>query len=211
MKMKIHDISIEIKEGMLTFPSDPSFEREKFCSIADGAGADVEIYKFGSHTGTHVDSKKHMYGEGQTTDEIPLSRLVGEARVVDLRGKTVINAEALAKISLEGIKRVLFKTDNSEKIAFSNEFDKSFVGMDNSGAEVLVKAGVEVVGIDYLSIDAFGAEGAPAHKTLIPAGITILEGINLSEVEEGVYTMFMGVVKIKRSDGAPARVLLIEN
>jgi len=59
------------------------------------------------------------------------------------------------------------------------------------------------VAIDYLSA------GSPAtHRTLLGAGVVIIEGLNLTGISQGRYELLCLPLKILGGDGAPARVLL---
>jgi len=71
-----------------------------------------------------------------------------------------------------------------------------------------VDHGVKVVGIDYLSVEVFKSPGAPAHHVLLGAGAIVIEGLNLRDVEPGVYDMYCLPLRVVGSDGAPARVVL---
>jgi arylformamidase len=64
------------------------------------------------------------------------------------------------------------------------------------------------VGLDGPSIDPPGAVGFPAHRTLLDAGVIVLEGLDLSEVPPGDYELLCLPLKILGGDGAPARVVL---
>ena len=87
------------------------------------------------------------------------------------------------------------------------EFRQDYLGVDNSGAEWLVRKGIQLVGIDYLGIAPF-EQPEDTHRILLKAGIVILEGLNLSDVGRGRYTLFCLPIKIIGSDGAPARAIL---
>jgi arylformamidase len=75
----------------------------------------------------------------------------------------------------------------------------------------LVNDGIKVIGIDYLSVDKFGDDEFPTHRALLAAGVIVIEGLDLREVEPGYYEMFCLPLKIVDGDGAPARVVLREN
>jgi arylformamidase len=74
-------------------------------------------------------------------------------------------------------------------------------------AEYLVELGIHLVGVDYLSVASFD-DPVPTHRILLEAEILILEGLDLSSVNPGLYRLYCLPLKIKGSDGAPARVLL---
>ena len=101
-----------------------------------------------SHTGTHIDAPYHFTRDGKTVDRLSLYDLIGEALVVE------VSADKLRDVDLNTYKRILFKTRNSELLKLK-EFNREYVSLDYSAAELTVKNNVRVVGIDYLSIEAF--------------------------------------------------------
>jgi arylformamidase len=103
---------------------------------------------------------------------------------------------------------LLFKTRNSTLWENGEtNFQKDYVGIDRTGAEWLVRKGIQLVGIDYLSIAHFEDPAEP-HRILLGSGMVILEGINLTEIQRGRYTLYCFPIKIMESDGAPARAIL---
>jgi len=66
------------------------------------------------------------------------------------------------------------------------------------------------VGVDYLSVEEFGNEDYPAHRTLFAHNILILEGVDLSAVPPGQYNLIALPLKISRGDGSPVRAILTE-
>jgi arylformamidase len=71
-----------------------------------------------------------------------------------------------------------------------------------------MKRGVKLVGVDYLSVAPY-KQSRPVHEILLRAGVVIVEGLNLSEVSQGRYTLVCLPLKLAGSDGAPARAILI--
>jgi arylformamidase len=102
---------------------------------------------------------------------------------------------------------VLLKTPNSA-LWNGSDFRPDYTHLTESAARYLVDQGVKVVGVDYLSVEEFKKAGAPAHRALLSHGVVIIEGLNLSEVEPGMYELYCLPVRIAGSDGAPARVVL---
>jgi arylformamidase len=84
-----------------------------------------------------------------------------------------------------------------------------FVAITGDGAEWLVKRGVQLVGVDYLSVAPF-RDSAPTHSTLLQAGVVVVEGLDLSAVPRGFYELYCLPLKLSGSDGAPARAVLIQ-
>jgi arylformamidase len=208
--VKIHDVSVLVHEGMPIWPGDPKLSMPMDSSIARGGVANVTRIEMGAHTGTHMDAPFHFHANGYTVDKLPLDVLIGPCRVFDLTNLTGhITRVALGKCDLGGVTRALFKTRNSLRWANDNhEFDKGFVAIAADAAKHLVERGVKLVGVDYLSVEAFDSESFPVHDTLLGAGVVIIEGLNLAGVSAGDYELIALPIKLKGADGAPARVVL---
>jgi arylformamidase len=204
---KLLDVSVPLRQGLPTYPNNPPFELQPIQRIADGGTANVSRLVMGTHTGTHVDAPFHFFDEGIGVDELPLELLMGRARVVEITSRGGIRAEDLEQAGLREDLRVLFKTSNSA-LWNSDTFHEDYVYIADSGARYLVEQGVKVVGVDYLSVEQFKKEGAPAHRTLLSNGVIIIEGLNLAEAEPGMYEMYCLPLPVTGGDGAPARVIL---
>lgn len=207
--MTLFDISLTLTESLPTWPGDPPLQLTRISSIDAGDLANVTHFSGAVHIGTHVDAPNHFLDNGQTVDQISLDLLVGPAAVVAVSGKDVITAEDLRQAGIAGRdKRLLLKTANSDCWSAGLEaFQEDFLALAPDAAAYLVDCGVEVIGVDYLSVAPF-VDPEPTHRILLEARILIIEGLDLSEVEAGRYTLFCLPLKIGGSDGAPARVLL---
>jgi arylformamidase len=205
--MKLIDVSVPLDESLASYPNNLPFSLEAVKRIARGDSSNVSALHMSAHTGTHVDSPRHFYDDGTGTEALPLEMLIGRARVIELRPRAGITAEDLAAVDLSEDVRVLIKTQNS-KLWGDPQFHKEYAGVTESGAKHLVEHGIKVVGVDYLSVEVFKTPGAPAHHILLGGGTIVIEGLNLRDVEPGVYDMICLPLKIVGSDGAPARVVL---
>jgi arylformamidase len=209
--MKIHDISVPISASMPTYPGDPPVSIEPVLQIAKGDPANVSRLSFGDHTGTHLDPPVHFVPGGRTVDQLDLGLLYGPALVVDMSlVDKAITADNLAQAKLPGgAVRILFKTRNS-LLWDRPGFQSDFVAFGWDAAQWLVDHGVKLVGIDYLSAEVFGASEPRTHRTLLGAGVVIVEGLNLKDIAPGAYTLACLPLKIKNGDGGPARAVLLE-
>lgn len=207
--MTLYDISLTIAEDLPVWPGDPKIELKKISKIEEGEEANVTHISACVHIGTHVDAPDHFLGNGQTVENLQLDLLVGAAFVVEIHVDGQVSAVDLQSASIpEGTKRLLIKTANSQLWAEGvKEFKSDFIALEADAAAYLVNQGVEVVGVDYLSVAPF-ADPAPTHRILLEAGVLVIEGLNLSGIESGDYTLMCLPLKISGSDGAPARVLL---
>lgn len=205
----IIDISVPLRQPMPTYPGDAPFELIPVVRIADGAVCNGSRLQIGTHSGTHIDAPWHFNDAGKRIHEIPLARLIGYAYVADLRGYEHITADALEGANIPPTTtRLLIKTENSARWERETEFNKAHVALTPDAAEWLVRRAIDVVGIDYLSIERFGAPKPEVHLILCGAGKIIIEGLNLSGVEAGEYELICMPLLIEGADGAPARVAL---
>lgn len=196
--------------GGLVYPGNPAIEITPQQSIAAGATANVSSVLFGSHTGTHVDAAKHFFDDGETVDQLPLDRLIGRATVLEFAEDVMqIGAKELDGQPLAGARRVLLKTRNSALLEQA-EFNRSYTFLAPDGAELLAEHGVELVGIDYLSIEQFRSGHHRTHRTLLERRIVIVEGLQLGGVTPGVYDFICLPLRLAGIDGAPARAVLLE-
>ncbi len=195
------------------WPDDPEIVLEPASRIANGDRANITLLQMGTHSGTHVDPPAHFFDGTATIDRIDLSLLCGPAFVAELRATDRIGREHLdaAKIP-PGVRRLLLKTSNSEKNLLSNrDFQEKYVSLSPEGARWVVDRGVQLIGIDYLSVEAFNYSNQDTHRVLLGNRLVILEGVDLSKVEAGAYNLFCLPLKVARGDGAPARAVLVED
>lgn len=206
---RIYDISVPIRSGGLVYPGNPEIEIVLQQAVAKGAGANVSSIRFGSHTGTHADAARHFFDDGQTVDKIPLERLIGPALLISFAAAVrAVSAADLRKHNLTGQKRVLLRTRNSALLS-QKEFVPDYTYLAPDGAQYLVDNGVELVGVDYLSIEQFHSGHHKTHRILLGRSVVILEGLDLSVPTPGEYELICLPLRIEGCDGAPARAVLI--
>jgi arylformamidase len=208
--MKIYDISLTISPGLIVWPGDPTVELKQVTFIPKGDSCNISHIAMSVHTGTHVDSPYHFLNDGKTVETLPLEVLVGPAYVIQVPDAVDrLTAEVLTQANIPvDAERILFKTRNSAFWGRERTFQEGFVAITADGAEWLVKRDLRLIGMDYLSVAPFG-EATTTHQTLLRRGIVLLEGVNLSEVPAGRYDLYCLPLKLSKSDGAPARVVLI--
>lgn len=201
------DVSVPIRPGMVTFEGDPAVHLERTSTLAGGDVCNVSRLDFGVHSGTHVDAPAHFIDGASGIEAVSLDVLVGRALVVDASSvKGQIDREAIGRLGIaEGTERVLFRVNSD--LWTETTFQPAFIGLSAEGALALVARGVRLVGIDYLSIAPFG-NPTPTHRALLEAGVTIVEGLDLRDVEPGQYDFVCLPLLIPGSDGGPARAML---
>jgi arylformamidase len=209
--MKIYDISVPISPEMPIYPGDPKVSIKPMLQISNGDNANVSLLRMGDHTGTHVDPPVHFIPGGETVDNLNLNTLFGPARVVDMTNVIgAITPQDLESLKLPpSVMRLLLKTRNS-KAWERDGFDRDYIGISWDAAQWLVDHQIRLVGIDYLSVEIYQALEPNTHRTLLGAGVIIVEGLNLKDVPPGDYTLACLPLKIKNGDGGPARAILLE-
>jgi arylformamidase len=206
---RIYDISVPIRSGGLVYPGNPEIDISLQQAVAKGASANVSTIRFGSHTGTHADAACHFFDDGQPVDDIPLDRLIGPALLIGFSDSVrSVGATELHEHDIRNHKRILLRTRNSAFLS-QREFVKDYTFLTPDGAQYLVDNGVELVGIDYLSIEQFHSGHHRTHRTLLERSVVIVEGLDLSVPPPGEYQFICLPLRIEGCDGAPARAVLV--
>jgi arylformamidase len=206
------DISMPIQEEMVVFPGDPGFRRVPFLAREKGDPVNVYIYEMSSHTGTHIDFPRHFIHNGRSLKDIPLERFIGNAHVLDVsHADRLITIKDLGNLPEPVLPKILLKTRNSKKGYLKKKrFFINYAALGLEAAKYLVKRGVQTIGIDYLSVDEYGAKDHAVHKYLLGRGISIIEGLDLRKVLSGKYFFICLPLNIPSAEGSPARAILMK-
>ena len=208
-KRKWLDVSVVLRTGLVHWPGDPEPTFERISELEHGAEANVTLCRMTAHTGTHMDAPCHFLAGQAGIDAFPLDVGIGKARVISVPDDcSAIGAAELEGAGIERGDRVLLKTRNSKQRWQDLEFETGFVAVNASGARFLAQAGVILVGVDYLSVGLFSGDGPETHRTLLSAGVWIVEGLDLSSIADGHYELICLPLRIAGADGSPARVAL---
>ena len=204
--MDFIDITVPMRPGMLHHPAVPPFECEDVFRMDKGDGANLKRLCFGSHIGTHFDPPYHQINDGKKGEDIPANFFIGKAKVFSFLSGENITLEEVRGLDIDEDDMVLLKTPNS-KYMLGDDFIEDYVTITLDAAEFLVNKGIRAIGFDYLSPDEYGSND-PAHKIILGAGVPIIEGLYLGDVEPGTYKMTALFLSIKNSDGGPIRAIL---
>jgi arylformamidase len=204
---RLIDVTVPIDASVPVYPGNTPFTLEAIKRIARGDSSNVSTLHMSAHSGTHVDAPRHFFDDGPGSEGLPLEMLMGRTRVIEVSSRKGITPDDFAGLDLSEDIRLLIKTHNS-RLWSSPEFHADYVGVTAAAATFLVERGVKVLGVDYLSVEVFKTPGAPAHHALLGGGTIVIEGLNLRDVEPGMYDMVCLPLRIIGADGAPARVVL---
>ncbi len=200
----IFDISPIIAEESAVWPGDVPFTRQWQARFANGAHLDLSSITTTVHIGAHADAPSHYHKDGDTIDRVSLDPYLGPCAVVSAE-KSVISVEDCKRALQTKQKRILFKTLSQPRW---DQFNEDFAYFSPEGLELLGTAGVILVGIDTPSVDPFSSKGLPAHQVLFKYRMRNLEGLDLSQVPDGIYELIALPLKLSGSDASPVRAIL---
>ncbi|MDZ7671636.1 MAG: cyclase family protein [Halanaerobiales bacterium] len=204
---KVYDVSINIKNDMVCFPGDTPTRKEKTKDI-NTDGYKLSNISFSVHVGTHVDAPSHFIENGKNINDIKLNYFMGKAQVIEIKNKQKITKEELTNHEINS-EKILFKTKNSSYLK-ENEFYEDFIYLTLKGAKYLVEKGVHFIGIDYITIEELGTTNFDVHNFLLKNEVIILEGIDLSEINPGIYNLTALPLKLNDCEASPVRAVLTE-
>jgi arylformamidase len=192
------------------YEGDAPMKFEFLKDMRKGDAFTLSVLSLGAHSGTHIDAPMHFVAGGASIDQVPLEPLIGPARVIDIPDSVqAIDGAELDRHAWRGAERVIFRTRSSQRGWMSSPtFHRDFAYIAPDAAQRLADAGVQLVGIDYISAEQFGAPAPTTHRTLLGKGIPIVEGLALGGVRAGEYDLIVLPMKVAGHEGAPARAIL---
>jgi kynurenine formamidase len=231
---RIVDLTYPFDEHTVNWPTAKPFEwkKETWGVSPGGYWYAAGHYAASEHLGTHLDSPIHFAEHGATTDQIPVSRLVGPAVVIDIRAASAQDPDY--RLTVEDLARsekthgaipegaiVLVRTgwgqfwpDKKRYLGTDAPGDVAnlhFPGLSREAAEWLAsQRKVDGVGIDTASIDHGPSRDFIAHRILSGANIYALENVaNLETLPERGATLLALPMYIAGSSGAPVRIVAL--
>jgi len=202
------DVSVPLHTGMVHWPTDPSVRIERIADMDQGAVCNVSKVEMCAHVGTHMDGLNHFIKDGAPLDTVPFDAVIGPCRIIEIKDTDSVKRDELKKHNLRKGERILLKTRNSKRQWWDEDFDTRFIHISKDAAQHMVERDIRTIGIDYLSVGGYERDGVECHQVLLGAGVWIIEGLNLTKVKPGKYDLICLPVKIRNSDGAPARAVL---
>ena len=205
---KIFDISPLISAETAVFPGDQKFTRQVSFDFKNQDHLLLSSIQTTLHIGAHTDAPNHYAPNGESIAQRSLEYYLGPAQVIS------VNIPRGTRIKPDDLKqnkilapRVLFKTNTFPS---SNRWNEDFAALSLELVEFLSAQGVQLVGIDTPSVDLGDDKILQSHKMIYKKNMSILEGIVLSEVPDGLYTLISLPLKIAEADASPVRAVLVE-
>jgi arylformamidase len=201
------DISRTLSPETAVWPGDTPFSMTANLSLADGASVNLTTLTLSAHTGSHVDAPYHFQQEGKALEALSLEPFWGLAQVVTVGQRAgSLLPDAFAGYDLRRAPRLLVRSACSDMDP--RHFPAAFVHPSPELAAFLGEQGVILYGTDAPSMDAESSKTLAGHHALAEAGIAILEGLDLSRADDGLYELVALPLKIAGGDGSPVRAAL---
>jgi len=230
---RVYDLSLPFNNDMPTYffyksvfqpPLFTVFSHPAISPPEDGL---VTHVSFLTHIGTHVDAPRHYREDGQSVDQVPPDRWLGEGPVIG------IPKDALGVITANDLEDTGMEVRPGDIVAINTGWHHRFTGpaADREGAitymetgpglcaesaKWLVDHGAVTVMIDGPAIDSavhmpYGDCSLESHRVLFADNIPAVEGLGgeLDEVTGRRCLLSCAPVKYAGGDAFPLRVLAI--
>ncbi len=204
---KFLDLTLMLEDGTRALDLDPITFVNKYRSI-DQDGYNLSQVILSSHVGTHIDAPYHFLEQGVTLDRVPLDRLIGNARLLDLsfkKAKELITRKEMESydsvISRDDI--IILRTDWYKKFP-SHEYGYDNPNVSTEAVKYLVQKKIKMLAVESPTLN--WEDNPDAHKILLSAGILLVEGLAyLDKISTETFTFYAIPLKIKDIDGFPVR------
>jgi kynurenine formamidase len=228
------DLTHPFDERTIYWPTEKGFSFEPGDNGPTPKGYYYAANRFASaeHGGTHLDAPRHFSAAGETTDAIPLDRLVGEAVVIDVSRQCA--ADATYEVSADDLvaweerhRRQLVDVIVLIRTGWSSRWPdrKAYLGTAAVGPGAVAALRfpglaptaarwladhrrVRAIGIDTASIDHGPSTHFGSHVALCGANIPVFENVAALErlPEEGAFVAALPM-KIAGGSGGPLRIV----
>ncbi len=222
----IYDITPPITPKLVVWPGDTPLSREVLNDMARGDNITLSTLRATTHLGAHADGPNHYGKDAPAIDERGLDYFLGPCQVirVDVARTTRITPEMLppkvsrempafggsdlasrAERTIHLQPRVLFATGTYPD---PQNWNSDFAALSVELVDFLHERDVITVGIDTPSVDLFESKDLPAHKAILRCNMSILEGLVLKDVPEGIYELIALPLRLVGFDASPVRAVL---
>ena len=202
------DMTHTITPEIPVYPGTPSPSLSPACTFTRD-GFRETLLSFSSHTGTHMDAPAHLFQDGRTLDQMPMSQFSGRATVLDVSQEGPVITEEFLRSHYDAIHSadyILFYTGWEDRWGTEGFLEDAFPVPNEEAARYLVSRGLKGVGTDAISIDRMSDSRLPIHHILLKDSILSLENLCLKKVRGRKDFLFFALpMKFQDTDGAPIR------
>lgn len=203
------DITLPLDGALPSWPGSAGVRLEWVKTQQDGEDCNASVLHADIHAGTHIDAPLHYIRDGKDVASLPLERFCGPAWVGRCSGAMLLGPRELELLAIPPqCNKLLLHTDNSRLWRTNNAtFARAYTALSEAGAEWVVKRGIHLVGLDFLSVQPWQQEPR-VHAILLEAGVGVVEGLNLDGVPAGAWELICLPLKLTGAEGSPVRALL---
>ncbi len=209
------DISPKVSERLSVYPGDVPYSRDIALDFKNGDHLVLSSIRTTVHVGAHTDAPNHYSKDGVGIDQRDLSYYMGPCLVLDarrtpqgLRVRREFFNEKWKNTPTWPVPRILVRTDSFLE---RENWRTDYCSLDPVLIDEWARAGVRLVGIDTPSIDPDDSKDLPSHAMVARHDMAILEGVDLSQVEEGLYTLIALPLRLEDADASPVRAILLKD
>jgi kynurenine formamidase len=222
---RVQDLTHVFRAGFPVYTGDAPTRRTLVTVAQDGFYA--QEWKFGEHSGTHMDAPGHFVEGGRLVPQLRARELFAPAAVIDISKRAAQDPDAaVGPDDLRRFERrhgriprgaIVFMYSGWESRvgdpdAFKNtgaDGKYHFPGFGAEALEVLLtERQITGIGVDTLSLDPGISATFDVHKRLLGADRYGLENVaNLSKIPPRGASVVVGVVPWEEGSGGPCRLL----
>ena len=210
MPPKIFDITPLVSDQMPVYPGDTPFSRKVLLDVEAGANITLSSITTTVHLGAHADAPNHYVSGGADIASRALDFYYGPCQVISVQVGAYervlprhLNSESIQS------PRVLFRTGT---FSFNDKtWNSKYASLSPELIHYLADQGVKLVGIDTPSIDLDDDKALLSHAAVAARDLAILEGLELSQINPGIYTLIALPLKLSGADASPVRAALLQN
>jgi kynurenine formamidase len=231
---KAIDLTHTFDRNTIYWPTSDGFQWEKsqWGQSQGGYWYTSANYAANEHGGTHLDSPLHFHQGGASTEQIPISRLIAPAVVIDISSKCAGNPDyLLSAADIQAWEKQHGRVPDRSILLIRTGWSKfwpnqkQYLGTDKKGdvanlhfpgisAEaarfLAAQRKIYGVGIDTASIDHGPSKDFQAHRILYAAGVYGLENVAaLEKLPAKGATLIALPMKIGGGTGGPVRIVAL--
>lgn len=204
--MPLYDLTPPVSPALAIWPGDTPLSREVLLDMHRGDNLTLSSIRATVHLGAHADAPSHYGVDAPSIEQCDISRYLGPCEVIRVGA---VRGRRIARADFGGDEprapRVLLATGTFPDFATFNE---DFSGLEPDLVDWLHEKGVQLVGVDTPSVDAFDDRELLAHRRFLVHGMAILEGLLLAAVPAGRYELIALPLKLTGFDASPVRAVL---
>jgi kynurenine formamidase len=225
-RQRFQDLTHTFTEGFPVFVTGEEPTRETIANyVPDGFYA--QRWRFGEHSGTHMDAPGHFVPGGRFSPEITPRELLVPIVVVDISRRAESDPDAM--LELDDLRRferrhgripkgalVAMDSGWADKVGNPDEFkggpsfpNYHFPGFSEEAALWLAeRRDVTAIGVDTLSLDPGNSMTFPVHVNFLATDRYGLENLaNLDQIPPRGATAYVGLIPWEEGSGGPCRVI----